>query len=147
MCSFCLLPRRSSSRLSPAGSSSPAVLLTKKANAQLPLFRCLPLPCGARTQCWRIHVARLGVALLMASLGSTKSSGHVPLPSAFSPAGRWAEFAVRCDGCMQLECSGAGMGFLPPPSRPAPPQTFPCSPAALVSICYGAFWCDCFLIC
>lgn len=58
---------------------------------------------------------RLSVVLLMGSLGSTKSSGHVPLPSTFSPADLWAEFAVPRDGCTQLESSGAGMGFLPPP--------------------------------
>lgn len=101
---FCFLPHCSSSRLSPAGSgsSSSAVLSMKKANAQLALFHYLLHPWGVHNQCLQPCVAWLSIALLMGSLGSTKSSNHILLPSTFSPADPWAEFAVGRDGCMQL---------------------------------------------
>lgn len=89
-----------------------------KANAQLALFHYLLHPWGAHTQRLQACVARLSIALLMGSLGSTKSSGHILLPSTFSPADPWAEFAVGCDGCTQLLKLGSGMGFLPPPPHP-----------------------------
>lgn len=117
----------------------------KKANAQLALFYYLLRPWGAHTQCLQPCVAWLCIALPMGSLGSTKSSGHILASFNFLPS---RSVGWVCSRVWWLHTAlelGSGDGLSAP--TPSPAQTFPCSPAALVSICYRAFWCDCFLIC
>lgn len=74
-------------------------------------------PWGSHTQCLQACVAWFSIAFLMGSLGSTKSSSHILLPPAFSPADPWAV----CSRAWWLHTAlklGSGMGFLPPPPHP-----------------------------
>lgn len=125
MCSFCLLPRRSSSRLSPAGSSSPAVLLTKKANAQLALFHCLTLPCGARTQCWR---SMLRASVLLSWWQVWEVLNHLAMYRFLQLSPQQARGLSLQYGAMAACSSNAqerGWAFCPHPLAPHPHRHFP----------------------